>query len=82
MLPQETSRNFRLFALDVTPVPRMHAQTLDDRSYVHQANQIGLPVTIGVETSVLTYLPECSAKPTLSRLAISSSIYLIPRLNL
>jgi len=58
MLPREVNRKFRLFALDVTPVPRIHAHTLDDRSYVHQANQIGIPITIGVQTSVLTYLPE------------------------
>jgi hypothetical protein len=58
MLPQEANRKFHLFALDVTPVPRIHAHTLDDRSYVHQANQIGVPITIGVQTSVLTYLPE------------------------
>ena len=62
MLPQEVNRKFRLFALDVTPIPRIHAHTLDDRSYVHQANQIGVPVTIGVEASVLIYLPERSAE--------------------
>jgi len=60
MLPQE-NRKFRLFALDATSTPRIHAHTLDDRSYVHQANQIGIPVTVGLETSVLTYLPEHSA---------------------
>lgn len=58
MLPQETNRKFRLFALDATSTPRIHAHTLDDRSYVHQANQIGIPVTVGLEASVLTYLPE------------------------
>jgi hypothetical protein len=58
MLPQETNRKFRLFALDATSTPRIHAHTLDDRSYVHQANQIGVPVTVGLEASVLTYLPE------------------------
>lgn len=46
--------------MDATSNPRIHAHTLDDRSYVHQANQIGVPVTIGVEASVLTYLPEQS----------------------
>ncbi len=56
MLPQEVNRKFRLYALDATSNPRIHAHTLDDRSYVHQANQIGLPVTVGVEASVLTYL--------------------------
>jgi len=60
MLPEEVNRKFRLFALDATSNPRIHAHTLDDRSYVHQANQIGIPVTVGLEASVLTYLPEHS----------------------
>ena len=71
MLPQEVNRKFRLFALDVTPVPRIHAHTLDDRSYVHQANQIGIPITIGVQASVLTYLPERSAGEASWQLPIS-----------
>ena len=62
MLPKEKNRKFHLFALDATSNPRIHARTLDDRSYVHQANQIGAPVTIGVEASVLTYLPEQSVE--------------------
>src|SRR3546814_18380387 len=53
MLPQETNRKFLLFALDATSIPRIHARTLDDRGYVHKANQIGIPVTIGLEASVL-----------------------------
>lgn len=71
MLPEEINRKFRLFALDVTPIPRVHAHTLDDRSYVYQANQIGVPVTIGVEASVVTYLPEHSAKEANWQLPIS-----------
>ena len=71
MLPQEVSRQFRLFALDVTPVPRIHAHTLDDRSYVHQANQTGSSITIGVQTSVLTYLPERSAEEANWQLPVS-----------
>ncbi len=58
MLPKEINRKFHLCALDATSIPRVHAQTLDDRSFVHQANQIGIPVTIGIEASVLVYLPE------------------------
>ena len=61
MLPREANRKFSLFALDATSTPRIHAHTLDDRSYVYQANQIGIPVTVGLEASVLTYLPEHSA---------------------
>ena len=60
MLPQEVNRRFRLFALDVTPIPRLYAHTIDDRSYVHQSNQLGIPITIGVQVSVLVYLPERS----------------------
>jgi DDE superfamily endonuclease len=71
MLPQEVNRGFRLFALDATSVPRIHAHTLDDRSYVHQANQIGLPVTVGLEASVLTYLPEYSTEEANWQLPVS-----------
>lgn len=71
MLPQEVNRKFRLFALDVTPIPRIHAHTLDDRSYVHQANQIGIPITIGVQTSALTYLPERSVEEANWQLPLS-----------
>ena len=71
MLPREVNRKFRLFALDVTSVPRIHAHTLDDRSYVHQANQIGIPITIGVQTSVLTYLPERSEEEANWQLPLS-----------
>jgi hypothetical protein len=46
-------------------------RTLDDRSYVHQANQIGLPVTVGVEASVLTYLPEYSTEEANWQLPVS-----------
>jgi hypothetical protein len=71
MLPQEGNRKFRLFALDATSNPRIHAHTLDDRSYVHQANQIGIPVTVGLEASVLTYLPEHSADEANWQLPVS-----------
>ena len=71
MLPQEANRKFRLFALDATSTPRIHAHTLDDRSYVHQANQIGTPVTVGLEASVLTYLPEHSTEEANWQLPVS-----------
>lgn len=71
MLPEEENRKFRLFALDATSTPRIHAHTLDDRSYVHQANQIGIPVTVGLEASVLTYLPEYSIEEANWQLPIS-----------
>ena len=62
---------FRLFALDATSNPRIHAHTLDDRSYVHQANQIGIPVTVDLEASVLTYLPEYSVEEANWQLPVS-----------
>jgi hypothetical protein len=71
MLPREAHRKFRLFALDATSTPRIHAHTLDDRSYVYQANQIGIPVTVGLETSVLTYLPEHSTEEANWQLPVS-----------
>jgi DDE superfamily endonuclease len=71
MLSQEENRKFRLFALDATSVPRIHAHTLDDRSYVHQANQIGLPVTVGLEASLLTYLPEYNVQEANWQLPVS-----------
>jgi len=71
MIPQESNRKFRLFALDATSNPRIHARTLDDRSYVHQSNQVGIPVTIGLQTSVLVYLPEKSVEEANWQLPVS-----------
>jgi hypothetical protein len=71
MIPQESYRKFCLFALDATSIPRIHAHTLDDRSYVHQANQIGIPVTVGLQASILTYLPERNAEEANWQLPVS-----------
>jgi hypothetical protein len=71
MLSREANRKFRLFALDATSTPRIHAHTLDDRSYVHQANQIGVQVTVGLETSILTYLPGQSKEEANWQLPVS-----------
>jgi len=57
-LPNESSRSFRLFAIDATPAPKPFAQTMKDRTFVHQADHLGLPVTIGVQASVLIAVPE------------------------
>ena len=57
-LPNESDRSFRLFALDATPAPKPFAQTMKDRTFVHQAGHLGLPVTIGVQASVLIAVPE------------------------
>ena len=71
MLSEEINRKFRLFALDATSIPRIHAHCLDDRSYVHQANQIGVPVTIGIEASVVVYLPERTVEEANWQLPVS-----------
>jgi hypothetical protein len=58
LLPQEIKRPFKLFAIDATSDPRPHAQTLEDRTFVHQAAQLGSSVTIGLRASVLVAIPE------------------------
>ena len=59
-LPRPGQRPFWLFGLDVTPAPRPFAQTLSDRTFVHQSNPVkgGLPVTIGHPYSAVVALPE------------------------
>jgi hypothetical protein len=59
-LPKPTQRKYWLFAQDGTPVPRLFAPTLEDRSYVYQPNAMrgNKPVTIGHQYSGLVYLPE------------------------
>jgi hypothetical protein len=53
-------RKFWLFGLDATSVPRIFADTLADRSFVHYPNPVGgnKPITIGRQYSCLAYLPE------------------------
>ena len=57
-MPNETQRPFKLFAVDATPDPRPYAQTLQDRTFVHLASQYGKPITVGLQASVLTVIPE------------------------
>lgn len=67
-LPKEKTRPFHLYAIDVTPEPKRHAETMEDRAFVHKADQFGTPVVIGLEASVLVAIPEqddCEAKWTL-----------------
>ena len=63
-LPLPQARSFWLWGLDVTPLPRQFAQTLEDRSYVYQPNTLkgNQPVTIGHQASVVAYLPEKGAE--------------------
>jgi len=58
LLPKETYRPFKLYAIDATPNPRPHAHTLDDRCFVHRATTVGSPVAIGLQASVLVAIPE------------------------
>lgn len=64
-LPQPQQRKFWLFGIDVTPIPRRFAETLADRTYIHQPNTLkgNKPVTIGHEASVLAALPEKERAP-------------------
>lgn len=60
VIPSPKQRDFYLFGLDVTPVPRPYARTLEDRTYIHQPNPIkgNKPVNIGHPYSLLSVLPE------------------------
>lgn len=57
-LPIESSHPFRLFVLDATPAPKPFEQTMKDRTFVHQSGHLGLPVTVGVQASVLIAIRE------------------------
>jgi hypothetical protein len=59
-LPKPAGRPFWLIGTDVTPQPRVHAQTLEDRSFVHQPNTIksNKPITIGHAYSSMVLFPE------------------------
>jgi hypothetical protein len=56
----EQKRAFHLFAVDITPGPRVFSPTLKDRSYVYAPNAVvgNKPVTIGHKYSIAAYLPE------------------------
>jgi len=60
LLPRPQWRKFWLFGIDRTPAPRRFAETLADRTFVHQPNALrgNKPVTIGHDYSVLAALPE------------------------
>jgi hypothetical protein len=49
-----------LWAIDVTPLPRPYAKTLEERTIVYQPNTVkgNKPINIGHSYSVLTALPE------------------------
>ncbi|MDJ0591144.1 MAG: transposase [Pleurocapsa sp. MO_226.B13] len=60
LIPTPKQRQFYLWAIDVTPLPRPYAKTLEDRTIVYQPNTIkgNKPINIGHSYSVLTALPE------------------------
>lgn len=60
LIKAPTTRNFHLFGLDTTPIPRPFSPTLPDRTYIHQPNTIkgNKPINIGHQYSLLSFLPE------------------------
>lgn len=59
-LPRPQERPFWLLGVDTTPLARLYAETLKDRSYVYQPAAImsNKPVTIGHQYSEVVLLPE------------------------
>lgn len=60
IIPTPFQRPFYLLGLDVTPVPRPYAQTLEERTFIYQPNPIkgNKPINIGHPYSILSVLPE------------------------
>ena len=58
--PKNQTRPFALFAIDCTANPRLYADKLEDRSFVHAPNPIPgqKPVTVGHQYSWVTFLPD------------------------
>jgi hypothetical protein len=59
-LPPPQQRQYWLFGIDVTSLPRPYAGKLADRTYVYQPNTLAgnKPVNIGHQSSVLAWFPE------------------------
>ncbi len=59
-LPAPQQQKYWLLGVDVTPAPRVFADTLTDRGYVYHPNTIAgnKPVTIGHQYSALALFPE------------------------
>ncbi len=60
VIPTPQQKQFYLWAIDVTPLPRPYAKTLEERTIIYQPNTIkgNKPINIGHSYSVLTALPE------------------------
>ena len=61
-LPGPEQRQFWLLGTDVVPIPRLFADTLEDRTFIHHPNTLkgNKPVTIGHDYSNLVFFPEKS----------------------
>lgn len=60
--PLPINRRFELFAVDCSSNPRVYAEKLEDRGFVHSPTKIPgqKPITVGHQYSVTVYLPEKS----------------------
>ena len=60
LIPTPQQKQFYLLAIDVTPLPRPYAKTLEERTIIYQPNTVkgNKPINIGHSYSVLTALPE------------------------
>ena len=60
LIPTPKQKQYYLWAIDVTPLPRPYAKTLSERTIIYQPNTIkgNKPINIGHSYSVLTSLPE------------------------
>ena len=60
LIPTPKQKQFYLWAIDVTPLPRPDAKTLEERTIIYQPNTItgNKPINIWHSYSVLTALPE------------------------
>lgn len=60
-LPEPQRRRFWLFGTDVVSIPRLFAESLQDRTFVYRPNTVlkgNKPVTIGHQYSVQVFFPE------------------------
>ncbi len=60
LIPTPKPKQFYLWAIDVTPLPRPYAKTLEEKTIIYQPNTVkgNKPINIGHSYSVLTALPE------------------------
>jgi hypothetical protein len=64
-LQEEIAKSkINLFAIDVTPKPRLYSKTLQDRGYVHCSEAVPgkKPITVGHNYSCVAYLPNDASR--------------------